>query len=123
MHWLIGHPFLAAAGKEFGERTAAAAKCVSVDAAVEHAVVGDGNEVKSAVAKERSSHSAAARVDPHAKERDLYYGQRRFDRCSLGMPQTGFPCLPRSKEVRNHVTNESTNASSKSFRKPGPFFS
>src|SRR5437868_6435805 len=76
VHRLVGHPLLALAGKEFGERTAAAADCVSVGAVIKHPIVRDGNELKAAIAQKRALHSAAAGIDSHAKERDLHFSCR-----------------------------------------------
>ncbi len=72
MHRLIGHPLLASAGKEFGERAAAASDCVSVGPAIEHPIVGDGNELKAAVVQKRALHSAAARIDADPKQCDFH---------------------------------------------------
>src|SRR5437764_1211196 len=71
VHRLIRHPLPTPAGKEFGERAAAAAECVSVGAAVEHPIVGNWDELESTVVEEWPLHATTASIHTNAKERDL----------------------------------------------------
>lgn len=112
MHGLICHALLATTGKELGERTAAAAKCVVVGATIEHPIVGNGNELKAAVPEERPLHSAAAGINAYTKQRDLHQPHTRANRCPVGTPQTGFPWRPRLS-VLSQVSKAAMNVASK----------